>query len=354
MAGIKRDDAFWMRRCFDLAQRGLGYVSPNPPVGAVLVYDGKLLAEGHHSHYGGPHAEVAAVAAVPADKRHLIKDSILYVSLEPCCIEGKTPACSDLILREKIKDVRISILDPNPHVSGKSIEILNNNGVQMTSGILADEGYDLIRSFSTHILRQRPHVILKWAQSAYGFMGSADEQIWFSGKESALWMHQQRARTDAILVGARTVKVDNPALTTRLHPGRSPHRVIYDPNNSLDFHSKVFDEDGRQVFYFSKSPPISSFNQNIKTFLLHNGKEHAWQIMDVLYKNRIGNLIVEGGAHTLQMFIDLHLWDEAWVIQTRHTLTAGIRAPIVRGKKKAVFELGDDRVIGMQATQIHH
>jgi len=326
-----QDDTLWMARCFDLAKQGIGHVSPNPPVGAVLVYEGRILAEGYHAFYGGPHAEVMAVNNVPQEEKHLIPKATLYVSLEPCCITGKTPPCTDLIIKEGIMDVNISTRDPNPAMAGSSLERLKAKGVRITEGILEEEGQALIRSFTTNILLRRPHVILKWAQSKWGYSGTDGKQVWLSDSLTKTWSHSQRAQVDAILVGARTVETDNPSLTTRDYPGRSPHRVILDPNGRLDDHYQVFNNDGCKVFYFSnKENPRISVEHVIKN-IFPEGEDHLIHILQFLFSQNIGILLVEGGAYTQKQFVKANLWDEAWVIQTQHVLSEGIVAPNVRG-----------------------
>lgn len=341
-------DETWMKRCFDLARRGLGHVSPNPPVGAVLVYQDRILGEGFHTQYGGPHAEVEAVRSVSPEDRQLIPLSTLYVSLEPCRITGKTPPCTELILREGITDVRISTKDPNPAMAGNSLEHLRSKGIKITEGILEGEGKELIRTFTTNILLKRPHVILKWAQSKAGYIGTKDEQVWLSQPPTSVWSHKQRSEVDAIMVGARTVETDNPALTTREYNGRSPHRVIYDPNGRLQNHYYVFNDDGCKVFYFS-----SIDNQNIEGGHIHKtilvpDLEHTHQILDVLFNNQIGILLVEGGANVHNMFIQSNLWDEAWVIKTQHPLDKGIAAPNVRGRLMGKVMIDSDTIIGIK------
>ncbi len=341
-------DTTWMLRCFDLARRGIGYVSPNPPVGAVLVYQNRILAEGFHTRFGGPHAEVEAIKNVPDAERHLIPLSTLYVSLEPCCITGKTPPCTDLIIGEGIRDVRISTWDPNPAVSGSGLDRLREKGIQVTAGILESEGRELIRPFTTNIIMQRPHIILKWAQSRFGYVGTKGEQVWLSEPNTRVWSHGQRASADAILVGARTIETDNPSLTVRDFPGRSPHRVIYDPNGRLHERYMVFDDDGRSVFYFSKTSNSSLVNSAIHKYLLQPDEDDFQQILKVLFENHIGILLVEGGSYLLKKIIALDLWDEAWVIQTQHDLAQGIAAPDVMGRLITKEWVGKDRIVGIR------
>ena len=351
MCALEKSDSFWMQRCFDLARRGIGYVSPNPPVGAVLVYQNRILGEGYHTRFGEAHAEVEYINSVPEADKHLIEKATLYVSLEPCCIQGKTPACTDLILREGIKDIRISVTDPNPKVSGQSISMLSTKGISVQSGIEEEEGKDLIRAFRTNILLKRPHITLKWAQSKFGYIGTKDEQVWLSGDDSRVWTHAQRAEQDAILIGARTAERDNPLLTTRYAAGRSPHRVIYDPAGRLPVDLNVFKQDGCRVFYFSKNKNTNITAENISCFQLSDEKNPINEMISVLFEHNIGKLLVEGGSHTLQLFIERNLWDEAWVIQTQHPLQKGLTAPSLSGRLLSRIELGQDRIIGMQRIE---
>lgn len=338
-----------MGRCFDLARLGEGYVSPNPMVGAVLVCQDEILGEGYHTKFGASHAEVEAVRSVPEDKQHLIPKATLYVSLEPCCVYGKTPPCTNLILDHGIMDVRISTHDPNPEVAGKSLALLKNAGVHVTSGIREEEGKALIRSFRTNILHQRPHVILKWAQSKYGITGVPGQQVWLSDPVTKTWSHGQRAKVDAILAGARTVETDNPSLTTRDFPGRSPHRVVLDLHGRLHADYHVFHDDGCEVFYFSASQNPQLDASHIHQFEVSEGPGMMDRVLAILFQHRIGSLLVEGGSFTHQLFIDSNLWDEAWVIRTQHPLDKGISAPLVNGKLIERFQSGSDEVVGIFA-----
>jgi diaminohydroxyphosphoribosylaminopyrimidine deaminase / 5-amino-6-(5-phosphoribosylamino)uracil reductase len=342
-----RTDQYWISRCFDLARKGIGYVSPNPPVGAVLVYQNTILAEGYHHYFGGPHAEVDAIRNVPAEHHHLIKNSTLYVSLEPCCTTGKTPPCTDLIISSGIKEVRLSAIDPNPAVAGKGITQLRDHGVRVESGILKEEGEHLIRAFSTNILKQRPYVILKWAQSKFGISGVQGQQIWFSHPYTQTWSHRLRAENDSIMVGARTVETDNPSLTTRDNPGRSPVRVVYDPNGRLDLHYKVFVEDEVKLFYFTTIENSAVKSQHLHSFLLSSDSDHATQMLSILFQHQIGSLLVEGGSYLHHLFIRENLWDEAWVVKTKNEIATGIQAPNLKGKLIETITLGMDTIVGI-------
>ena len=344
---ITTDEA-WMSRCFDLARQGIGSVSPNPPVGAVLVYQDRILGEGFHGHYGGPHAEVNAISSVSPEDRHLIPLSTLYISLEPCRITGKTPPCTDLILREGIKDVRISTTDPNPSMARSSLQYLRSKGISIIQGILEEEGKELIRMFRTNILLARPHVILKWAQSKYNYIGTKEEQVWLTQPETGVWVHKQRSEVDAILIGARTVETDNPSLTTRHYTGKSAHRVIYDPNGRLYQQYRVFHDDGCKVFYFSTEENAILEGTHIHKFILNNSEDHVTQILAILFAHQIGILLVEGGAYVQNLFIKENMWDEAWVIRTQHELKEGILAPNVWGRLLGEIMIASDAIIGIK------
>lgn len=347
MQNDNNSDHQWISRCFAIARRGIGNVSPNPPVGAVLVHNGKILSEGYHRQFGGPHAEVEVFQNVELSQRHLIPECILYVSLEPCCITRKTPPCTDLIIREGIKDVRISTYDPNPDISGKGIDLLRKNGIQVECGILEEEGQELIRPFAINILEHRPFVILKWAQSLHGYMGGK-ERIWLSHPHTNAWTHKQRSMADAIMVGARTIMIDNPLLTTRHASGKSPHRVIYDPNSNLAENYHVFQKDEKRIYYFSEKPNAKIVGDHIIQFQFTGGKSHANQILEKLFADQIGILLVEGGSYLLNVFIGENLWDEAWVIRTKHPLQEGVKAPNIRGKLLQEIESATDVITGIR------
>ncbi len=336
-----------MSRCFDLARRGIGAVSPNPPVGAVLVHQDKILSEGFHHYFGGPHAEVDAISKVAEKDRSLIGSSILYVSLEPCCITGKTGPCTELIIAEGIKEVRISALDPNRSVAGKGVERLRSQGIHVIEGILREEGEQLIRAFNTNMRLERPHILLKWAQSKYGYSGIEGQQIWLSETPSSLRAHRLRAEADAIMVGARTVATDDPSLTTRAYPGKSPQRVIFDPNGRLTENYKVFDDDGCLVHYYSLQPNHGIKRKHIRCVQLNDDLHMPEQIMQDLFNHQVGIVLVEGGPFLHQQFIRMNLWDEAWVIRTQHPLAHGLVSPNVHGVLLAKEQAERDTIIGI-------
>ncbi len=344
---ISESDVLFISRCFDLARRGIGHVSPNPPVGAVLVYQDRILGEGYHHAFGGPHAEVNAIRNVAEKDRHLISSSTLYVSLEPCCITNKTGPCTDLIIQQGIKDVRVSMLDPNPAVAGKGMQLLKSNNINTLEGILKEEGKALIRPFTTNILLERPHLILKWAQSKHGYAGIEGEQIWLSEPSTKTWSHHQRAIVDAIMVGARTVETDNPSLTTRDFPGKSSKRVVFDPSGRLTSDFKVFNNDGCAVHYYSLSQNDKIKGGHIRKVQLKPGDDILQQVIQDLYQQQIGMLLIEGGPSLHKLFVKQNLWDEAWVIQSKHSLDHGLSSPNVHGKLIGKEKAGTDTILGI-------
>ena len=218
-----------MHRCLELAEKAAGHVAPNPMVGAVLVHEGIIIGEGYHQIYGGPHAEVNCIASVPSSLQHLIQDSVIYVSLEPCAHHGKTPPCADLIIRHNIRHVVIGCRDPFVEVDGKGIEKLHAAGIKTETGILEKECRELNKRFFTFHTKHRPFIILKWAQTGDGKIGTENNRLHITGSVTNRLVHKWRSEESAILVGANTALADNPQLTTRLWSGNSPTRLIIDP-----------------------------------------------------------------------------------------------------------------------------
>ncbi|MCK6691390.1 MAG: bifunctional diaminohydroxyphosphoribosylaminopyrimidine deaminase/5-amino-6-(5-phosphoribosylamino)uracil reductase RibD [Thermoanaerobaculia bacterium] len=332
----------YILRCFQLARLGAGSVSPNPMVGAVLVYDGRIIGEGWHRRYGEAHAEVNAVRAVAQADRPLIPQATLYCSLEPCFHHGKTPPCVDLILEQKIPRVVISNTDPNPLVAGQSIQKLRNAGVEVTTNILEAEGQYLNRAFFTWILKKRPYVVLKWAQSDDGFIARTGEQTAISGPLVQRLLHRWRSESDAILVGTTTALTDNPRLDNRRYFGRSPLRV------ALDFKAKIPDS----AFLLDDSLPTwilgPARSSNFRNTIFINITPENWipALLQQLYESKRSILLVEGGANTLGQFTDAGLWDEIRVIQNPRRLGAGIGAPVVpaAARLREEFAAGDDTI----------
>lgn len=316
-----------MRRAFQLAALGTGEVSPNPMVGCVVVYDGKIIGEGYHKEYGTAHAEPNAINNV-ADKG-LLKKSTLYVSLEPCSHWGKTPPCADLIISHHIPKVVIANTDPNPLVAGKGMEKLKNAGIEVISGVLEAEGNELNKRFFTFHKQKRPYIILKWAQTADGFVARENfDSKWISNDYSRQLVHKWRTEEDAILVGFNTALHDNPQLNVRQWHGRNPVRIVLDPHLQLPHTHHLFDGSQKTiVFHSTKTGKNVTGVEQIEIDDCKSPKS----ILKALYEQKILSVIIEGGAATLQRFIDAKLWDEARIFISPNTFGKGISAPSVSG-----------------------
>ncbi len=332
-----------MSRCLELAVMGMGSVSPNPMVGAVLVHDGRIIGEGYHERYGQPHAEVNCIKSVKPQDHHLISDTTIYVSLEPCSHHGKTPPCADLIIQNRIKKVVTGSHDPNPLVSGRGIARMREAGIEVIENVLQAECDFLNRRFITFHTLHRPYVVLKWAQSAEGYMaGTGDTQVWFSDEYSQKLSHKWRTEEDAILVGARTAIVDDPQLTSRLWPGRNPVRILVDPQLRVPETSRIFGEEAMTIIYNEINEGLEGGNIYIR---LRSGENVAAQILADLYSRTIMSVIIEGGAYTLHEFIKAGLWDEARIIMTPVSIPAGIPAPAIDGRIMKEEQLVNDTLI---------
>ncbi|WP_421875026.1 bifunctional diaminohydroxyphosphoribosylaminopyrimidine deaminase/5-amino-6-(5-phosphoribosylamino)uracil reductase RibD [Marinoscillum sp.] len=319
-------DQQFMQRALDLATLGMGQVSPNPMVGCVIVHNEQIIGEGYHRAYGGPHAEVNAVADV-TDKE-LLKESTVYVTLEPCSHFGKTPPCADLLVRHQVKKVVVCNEDPNPLVSGTGIKKLRDSGIEVEVGILANKGDELNKRFFTSFIKKRPYVILKWAQTADGFVARENfDSKWISNQYSRQLVHKWRSEEDAILVGKNTALYDNPALTTRDWDGKNPIRIILDRKLELNPELNLFD--GRvKTLVFTEATGQSKENlEYIQVDQMTPGV-----ILAELHKHNITSVIVEGGSQTLQSFIAANLWDEARVFISQNTFVTGIAAPTIKGE----------------------
>lgn len=336
----------YMRRCLELAVLGAGTTSPNPMVGAVIVCDDQIIGEGFTSPYGGAHAEVNAIQQVldqygdaAADK---LKQSIFYVSLEPCAHYGKTPPCANLIAKYKPKKMYIACLDPFAKVNGKGVEILKNGGIAVEIGLLEQEALWLNRRFLTRVQKNRPYVILKWAESADGYLGKEGEQVWISNAASKQLVHKWRAEEDAILVGAKTALVDNPSLTVREWNGKNPKRILIDKLLSVPAQSAIFNDEAETIIFNALKTEWSGHNKYIE---LENYDWYLPQnILYQLYLMDVQSIIIEGGAKTLAMFIEANLWDEARVFKSKRILNGGIKAPQIKGELKEIMKISDDQL----------
>jgi len=336
----------YMRRCLELAQLGLGNVSPNPMVGAVIVHDNKIIGEGYHQKYGEAHAEVNAVNQVInnfSNYAELLRESTIYVSLEPCAHYGKTPPCADLIIKHQIPKVVVGCRDPFEQVNGKGIEKLKAAGAEVISGILEEECKWLNRRFFTRVQKHRPYIILKWAQTADGFFAPTNcTQLWITGLESRKLVHQWRGEEDAILVGTNTVAVDNPQLNVRYGKGKLPKRIVIDRTLKLSRDLNVFDQSVETLVF---NEIKTEFDGKIKYIALEDFERFVPQyILYQLYLQDIQSVIIEGGAKTLNSFIDAGLWDEARIFTGETVLNNGIKAPETEGVIADEILSGTDRL----------
>lgn len=320
-------DEIYMRRCIELAKCGFGTASPNPMVGAVIVCDGKIIGEGWHHRCGEPHAEVNAVNSVK--DKSLLKKSTIYVSLEPCAHVGRTPACADMLIREGIPRVVVGSIDPFEKVAGKGIEKLRNANADVKIGVLKQECDWLNRRFFTYHTKRKPYIILKWAQTADGFIDYTRtdrtlKPLKITNLHFDRIVHKWRTEEDAILVGTQTALLDNPHLTARLWSGRNPVRICIDRELKVPASSKIFDDQAKTIIINSSK---ESIEDNLVYSKVNFSEDIIPQILDILYHNEIQSVIVEGGAQTLNSFISNGLWDEARVFTSAVKIGKGVKAP---------------------------
>lgn len=341
------NDEIYMQRCIQLAVMGLGNVSPNPMVGCVIVHDHQVIGEGFHQKFGGHHAEVNAINQVLeryGDRApQLLKNATAYVSLEPCSHFGKTPPCADLLVRYELKRVVIGNIDPFPSVSGKGIEKLKASGISVATGILADECAFVNRRFFTRINRQRPYIILKWAETADGFFAAAGPvQQWISGSLSKQLSQTWRGEEDAILVGKNTVLIDNPKLTNRSGKGKNPIRIIIDKDLSVPTDYNVFDDNAKTVIFNEVKTEVV---KNIHYVQMEDMQFYLPQkIAFQLYLMDIQSVIIEGGINILEQFISGGLWDEARIFRSETIWGDGQKAPQFLGTISSKVELETDEL----------
>ncbi len=310
----------YIKRCLEIAKNGLGTTRPNPMVGSVIVYNNTIIGEGYTSTYGGNHAEVNAINNVK--NKSLLKEATIYVTLEPCSHFGKTPPCSDLIIKHQIPNVVIGCIDDNTQVAGKGIEKLKKAGCKVIVGILENECKKHHKRFFTFHNKKRPYIILKWAETADGFIApeSKNEQkpVWITNTYSRQLVHKWRTEEQAILVGTNTVLQDNPSLTARDWKGENPIRIVIDKEEKLSENFSIFNKESETII-------ISKSNIDFT-------KPIAQQICEVLLKKDINSVIIEGGAKTLQTFINENLWDEARIFIGANKFEKGIKTPKFSGK----------------------
>ena len=315
----------YMNRCIQLAKQGAANVAPNPMVGAILTYDNKIIGEGYHQKYGKAHAEVNCINSVNDENKSFIEKSTMYVSLEPCSHHGKTPPCVDLIIKNKIKKVVIGCIDLYEEVAGKGIQKLQDAGVEVITGILEKECVDLNKRFFTFHQKFRPYIILKWAQSVNGkIAGPGNKRIFISNDYSTRFTHKWRSEEGAILVGTHTAMQDDPLLTTRLWPGRNPIRIVIDKELKLPSILNVFNNEAQTIIYNT----IKYLTLENLVYIKLENENFMEQLLHSLFEMNIQSVLVEGGAKTLQSFIDNSLWDEARVIINEDLfIENGVAAP---------------------------
>ena len=340
----------YMHRCLELAQLGEGFVAPNPMVGAVLVYDERIIGEGFHQQYGKEHAEPNCIQSVKEEDRNLIEKSTLYVSLEPCAHFGKTPPCADLIIEKKISKIVIGCRDPFSKVNGKGIEKLKAAGIQIESGILEKQCVELNKRFFTFHTQHRPYVVLKWAQTLDNKIANEDySRVLISNQHTNRVVHKWRSEEMAIAVGTNTAAFDDPELTARLFPGNNPIRVVIDMDLRLPKSLKIFNLTTPTVVFNTKEHNLPCEKISITElteigvcyYQVTEDVSLVHQMLNALYRMNIQSVLVEGGAYLLQTFIDEGIWDEARVITNEQlSIGEGISSPVL--KKLAIKRLREN------------
>lgn len=331
-------DQLMMKRCIELASNGLGMTYPNPVVGCVIVRNGQIISDGWHQKAGEAHAEVNAVNKI-RDKE-ILKDCEIYVSLEPCSHFGKTSPCSDMIVRYGFKKVIVGISDPNSKVNGQGIKRIRDAGIEVKVGVLENECAELNKRFFCYHQNKRPYIVLKWAQTADGFMAAENPiQKWITNPYSKQLVHLWRSQEQSVLVGYKTAKVDNPQLNLRLWSGNQPVRVVIDRDLSLDQKLHLFDGSQKTIIFSEKE---NSSRPDVVQLKFDENLEES--ILNELYKSGLQSVIIEGGRKTLDGFINNDLWDEARVFSTAESWASGIKAPWVDGKLIGQKLIGSDRL----------
>ena len=309
-------DAQYMKRCLQLAANGLGRVRPNPMVGCVVVKDDAVVAEGFHQQYGGFHAERNALLSTSTD----LNGATLYVNLEPCSHYGKTPPCADLVVEKGIKRVVCCNDDPNPLVAGRGFAKLEKAGIEVVRHVLKEEGRHLNRRFFTYMEQQRPYIILKWAESADGFMAPPHSQwsndngkpYWISTPQQTLLSHKWRTEEAAILVGSQTYIDDHPTLSARLFAGQNPKPIVLDRRGRI---------------------------KSVPDHWLHLDSDNIKQVLKTLFDNHLQSVIVEGGFMILNAFIEADLYDEVRILRSNTLLNGGLKAPTPPNRNTIIYTI---------------
>ena len=333
------NDEIFMSRCLQLASKALGLCYPNPMVGAVIVHDGKIIGEGYHHKAGKPHSEINAISKV--EQLDLLKDSTLYVSLEPCSHYGRTPPCALKLKELGFKRVVIATLDSNEKVRGNGLKILQEAGIETTVGVLEKEARKLNERFFTFHESKRPFITLKWAQTKRGYLDNHFEPYAISNDLVNQWVHQLRSQEQSILVGTTTALRDNPSLSVRHLEGKPPTRVVIDMDLKIPANYNLFDHSQPTIIINSLKEEVSGMNHFVKvdrTKLIPN-------LLEKLHQLQIQSIIIEGGSQTLQQFIELGLWDRIIRIQNPDTsIESGTKAPDLAFQSNTQFKLRDNQV----------
>lgn len=331
----------YLARCIQLAKNGLGTTYPNPMVGSVIVYNDQIIGEGWHKKAGEPHAEVNAVNSVK--DKSLLQKATIYVSLEPCSHFGKTPPCCDLIIQYKIPNVVIGTVDPNEKVAGKGIKKLIEAGANVTVGVLENECNALNKRFFTFHQKQRPYIILKWAESQDDFIAPSERNelkpVWITNQYSRQLVHKWRSEEQAILAGTQTAVDDNPKLDVRDWTGKNPVRVVLDRNNRIPKENYLLDNQIKTIVFCQTN---TNQNEENRIFEVIDFEQNTTsQVLKTLFKHQIQSVIIEGGRQTLQTFIDENLWDEARIFKGKTIFKNGTKAPTIQkntNQKQLILE----------------
>jgi len=320
----------YMLRCLELARLGFGQTAPNPMVGSVIVFNNKIIGEGYHHKFGDSHAEVNAIESVK--DKSLLSESTLYVNLEPCSHFGKTPPCSELIIQHKIPRVVIGNVDPNRLVKGKGIEKLKSAGIDVTIGVLKEAGEELNKRFFMFHQKNRPYIILKWAQTDDGFIDidrsptQPHRPTWITNEEARMLVHKWRSEEQAIMVGTNTVFLDNPKLNVRNWTGNHPVRVLIDRSLRLPQNLNLFDGSIPTIVFTHKEVEPDE-NPKVEFVTIPFDEYLPEHMLGELYRRQIQSLIIEGGAKLINSFLEANLWEEARVFTGDKFFAAGIDAP---------------------------
>ncbi len=347
-------DIFYMKRCLELALNGQGSVAPNPMVGAVIVYNNKIIGEGYHIKYGEAHAEINAINSVK--DKSLLKESTLYLSLEPCSHFGKTPPCTDRIIECGIPRIVVATKDINPKVSGRGIDTLRKEGRKVDVGILENEALEQNRRFFTYHAKKRPYIILKWAQTLDGFIDTIRKPtdpiapVWITNEMARSLVHRWRSEEQALMIGTNTVEKDNPMLTVRNWGGRTPLRVIVDRKLRLPINMNVFDGNyptllciGNNTSASARKPEFVTI-PNLEMVTIDFAKGMETQLLKEFYDRQIISVMIEGGAKLINSFLEKSLWDEARVFIGNRFFYNGVKGPNFSGTAVSYNEIGDSKL----------